>query len=126
MSQIMLDTTMAALEKGLDGTAARQRATAANLANIETPGYQPQVVSFEEDLRRALVAERNVLSGADASPIAKVAPRITAPNAEPVRLDGNAVDLETEVATLGRNSLQHSALLRLMGKKLDMLRTALK
>jgi flagellar basal-body rod protein FlgB len=134
LSRIMFDTTMAVLEKGLDGTAARQRATASNLANIETPGYRPQAVSFEDDLRRALAEERAITPGGSregqsagmASPVERVTPITEDGDVNPVRLDNNAVNIESEVATLSKNSLQHAAMLRLMSKKIEMMRAVLK
>ena len=50
----MLDLTMQAIQASLDGLAARQRITAQNIANSETPGYQAQTVSFEDSLASAI------------------------------------------------------------------------
>ena len=133
MSRVLFDTTMLALQKGLDGTAAQQRAIASNIANLETPGYQPQVVSFEADLRQALQAdakgaqawERPIMSDGT-SALERVTPQVQVEDAGPVRLDGNAVNVEAEVASLTKNSLQHTALLRLLSGEFDMLKTVLK
>ena len=43
-----------ALERSLDGFALRHQAIAANLANINTPGYVKQSVNFEQSLLDAL------------------------------------------------------------------------
>jgi flagellar basal-body rod protein FlgB len=50
----VLDLTMQAIQASLDGLAARQRVTADNLANSETPGYTAQTVSFEDSLSAAI------------------------------------------------------------------------
>jgi flagellar basal-body rod protein FlgB len=121
--RLLFDTTMAAVEKGLDGTAARQRATAGNIANIETPNYAPRVVSFEDDLRKALASERR--GGAERA-VEAVAPAMRQDDVGPVRLDGNGVNIEGEVATMSKNTLQHQALLRLMGKKIEMMKLVMK
>ena len=121
--RMLFDTAMATVEKGLDGTAARQRATASNLANIETPGYAPRVVSFEDDLKKALAAEGR---GEVAKTVEAVTPVTGEGGASPVRLDGNAVDIEAEVATMGKNMLQHQTLLRLMAKKIDMMKMVMR
>ncbi len=47
-------TSTAALKKGLDAWAMRQRAHAQNIANAETPGYRRVVVDFEAKLKEAL------------------------------------------------------------------------
>jgi len=73
-----------ALSSALDGLAARQRAIADNIANINTPGFRAQRVSFED----ALAASVSNGSGV-------VAPRLER-SAEPTRTDGNNVNLDTE------------------------------
>jgi len=125
MPQILTDTTMTALEKGLDGAAARQRALAANIANLETPGYQPQVVSFEDELRHALSTASQGGAGA-VDEVARVSPTTTTEDASAVRLDDNSMDVEAQIATLGKNSLQQAALLKLMSMKFEMIQTVVK
>ena len=75
--------TSAALTSALDGLAARQRAIANNIANVNTPGYTAERVSFEDALARS-VAEGDGHTTAT-----------TARSLEPTRLDGNNVNLET-------------------------------
>ena len=76
--------SMVALTSALDGLAARQRAIADNVANIQTPGYQAKRVLFEEALAQA------VDEGTGA-----VAPQV-ARSLEPTREDGNNVNLDAE------------------------------
>ncbi len=47
-------TSIAAVSKSLDACVMRGRAIAANLANINTPGYQRIEVAFESQLKQAL------------------------------------------------------------------------
>lgn len=114
--QTLYDVTMAVLEKGLDGTAARQSAIANNIANLETPGYAPRQVSFEGELRQAI----------DKGRVEQVDARAQTMDAAAVRLDGNGIDLEAQVAKLSKNGLQHAALTRLLVKKLEMVKAALR
>ena len=58
--------TSAALASALDGLAARQRAIANNIANVNTPGYTAERVSFESALA-ASVAEHDGHVGDDAT-----------------------------------------------------------
>lgn len=76
--------TATALSSALDGLSLRQRSIAENIANINTPGYHAQRVSFEERLRAA------VADGTGA------APAEVARSQEPTRLNGNNVNLDTE------------------------------
>ncbi len=81
----MLDSvTMNALSSALDGLAARQRAIANNVANINTPGYRAERGSFED----ALAASVEKGSGVAAPTMAR--------SAEPARQDGSNVNLDTE------------------------------
>lgn len=76
--------TMNALSSALDGLGARQRAIANNIANVNTPGYQAQRVSFEEALAESVAKGSGV-----------TAP-VTRESLDPTRLDGNNVNLDTE------------------------------
>ncbi len=73
-----------ALNSALDGLALRQRVIADNVANIQTPGYQAQRVSFEDELSRAVKHG----SGAVTAQVER--------SLEPTREDGNNVNLDTE------------------------------
>ncbi|MBN9239740.1 MAG: flagellar biosynthesis protein FlgB [Micrococcales bacterium 70-64] len=76
--------TFNALSSALDGLAARQRAIANNVANVNTPGYHAQRVSFEDALAESV----------------KQGSGVTAPTTkkslDPTRIDGNNVNLDTE------------------------------
>ena len=76
--------TSAALASALDGLAARHEVISNNIANVNTPGYTAERVSFEDALARS-VAEHDGHTTAT-----------TARSLEPTRLDGNNVNLDTE------------------------------
>ena len=81
----MLDSvTAAALHSALDGLAARQRAVANNIANVNTPGYTARRVQFEDALSRSV-------QDGDGHAVAT-----TARSLEPTQLNGNNVNLDTE------------------------------
>jgi flagellar basal-body rod protein FlgB len=113
------DVTSSALERALGGEAARQRATADNLANVNTPGYRPRQVVFEDQLREAVSRHRR---GGDTEQVENVKPLAVADGSGPLRGDGNGVDLEAEMVRMAESGLHYSALLKLMGRKLSMLR----
>ena len=50
----LVDPTQRILEQALDGLSERNALIASNLANIDTPGYQPQSIDFESTLRAEL------------------------------------------------------------------------
>jgi flagellar basal-body rod protein FlgB len=81
---VLESVTAVALTSALDGLSARQKAIANNIANVNTPNYHAQNVSFEA----ALAASVKAGDG-------HVAPTTT-PSLDPTRLDGNNVNLDTE------------------------------
>jgi len=101
----MAEIASALIVKALDGLAARQVATAENIANANSPGFRPLRVSFEQ----ALAAARG-----DAAAIRAVEPRIgLAPAGETVRVD---LELTTAQATTGR----YGALTDLLNRQLQL------
>jgi flagellar basal-body rod protein FlgB len=84
---VIESVTSAALASALDGLALRQRTIANNIANVNTPGYQAQRVSFEDALAASVQAGDGHTAAA------------TARSLEPTRLDGNNVNLDTETVS---------------------------
>lgn len=81
----MLDSVSSlAMRSALDGLALRQRVTANNIANVNTPGFHAKRVTFENALARS-VAQGN--GSADTT---------TETSLEPTRLNGSNVNLDTE------------------------------
>jgi flagellar basal-body rod protein FlgB len=76
--------TLSALTSALDGLAARQRAIADNVANVNTPNYLAKRVAFEDALAKSV--ENG--SGAAQATIQH--------SLEPTKLNGNNVNLDTE------------------------------
>ena len=124
MSDFFVDPTSAALAKTLDGSSARERVLADNIANAETPLYTRKDISFEHELSAAL-------STADANPDAQIAaidriqpqshPDLTTPR----RLDGNNVEIEHEMANMAENSLRFDSSAQLLAMRIRLLRMAI-
>lgn len=108
-------------KKLLDVTALRQEAIASNLANLETPNYRRLDVaaSFQTEFQRAM-------SSGDAAQLAGVQAKLEAdPEAIASTRDGNSVQLETELAELQKNSLEHTLGTQLVSGALLRLRLAI-
>lgn len=143
----LTDSTMTILAHALDGLTTRQSLISSNLANIDTPGYQPQGVDFETALQNEVDAA-NLSSGSGAAPsdgpAADVAMKTTDPRhfssvggssassaattssfSENIRNDGNAVDLESEMTALTETQLKFSADSRLITGKFSQIYTVL-
>ncbi|GDY21615.1 hypothetical protein LBMAG56_29620 [Verrucomicrobiota bacterium] len=110
-----------AAKKMLDATAVRQDAIASNIANVETPGYKrlDLAPTFEAQLQQAV-------NGGDANQLRSLQPRL-AQDAKALsnRLDGNTVQLETELLHQNQNFVAHSLETQLITGSLLKLRLAI-
>jgi len=106
--------TFKALTSALDGLAARQRAVANNIANVNTPGYRAQRVTFEDAL--AASVERG-----DGSVAAT-----TRLSLEPTRLDGSNVNLDTETLSNIDTVLRYQFASNAIDGQFSSIRAALK
>lgn len=106
--------TFKALNSALDGLAARQRAVANNIANVNTPGYRAQRVSFEDALA-ASVAHGNGSVAAT-----------TAESLEPTRPNGSNVNLDTETLSNIDTVLRYQFASTAIDGQFSSIRTALK
>lgn len=104
----------AALRSALDGLASRQRATADNIANINTPHYLAARVDFESALRDAVSGGSGVA--------ASTGSRSTAPTRE----DGNNVDLDTETLSNLDTQLRYQLVSQATSNQFSSIATALK
>ncbi|MCL6548678.1 MAG: flagellar basal body protein, partial [Alicyclobacillus sp.] len=95
----------------------RQQVYAANIANVETPGYQRLDVSFETLLQSALTG------GLDAA--AAVQPQVVQPAATQIDNNGNNVDIDAEMASLAANQIRYDALVQTVQMDLARMRTAI-
>jgi flagellar basal-body rod protein FlgB len=106
--------TFIASTRALDAYALRHQTISNNLANINTPGYKRQEVSFEDQLAGALQAGSNPAGGA-AHTVSQVTPSVTTIRNTSARADGNNVDLESENIDLAVNTLRFEALSQQVG-----------
>jgi flagellar basal-body rod protein FlgB len=138
---IFNDPTVKALRTSLSGLQMRQQAIANNIANVDTPGYKAQAVSFEDALQAELAGppkrQPQVLQlGLDTTDGRHIPlqPIVKTYEAKPVtqmstdgtmRNDGNTVDVEREMAKLAETQLSYTALGQMTSAKLGVLRTAI-
>ena len=106
--------TQSALMSALSGLSTRQRAVANNIANINTPGYQAQRVTFEDALAASVAQGSGV-----------VAPT-TSPSLEPTRTDGSNVNLDEETLDSIETGLRYQFATQAMTQQFQSLTAALK
>lgn len=107
---------VSALEQFLSLNGTRASVIAANMANIDTPGYRTQDIDFQQTLHQALAA-------ADSGAPQHVAVRHVSNLVE--RPDGNNVDLDRESMLLSEVQLQYQLGTQLMKSRFHQLLSAI-
>jgi flagellar basal-body rod protein FlgB len=116
MSFLIGDNTSTTLHAALSGLAQRQRVTADNIANINTPGFLAGRVDFESSLKGALgQGETPAINGA-----------YTARSLEPTNTNGNNVNLDQETVIATETGLRYQLALNALDGKYNVMRTALR
>jgi flagellar basal-body rod protein FlgB len=125
--------TIDILSHALNFRAAKHNLISGNLANIDTPGFKPQKLKFDEELRRVVAK--------DVMPL-KTTNRAHFSHFSNARFTGNSrfaihgrhfsqveesekLNLDREMADLAQNNILYEASTRLLAKKLQALRSAI-
>jgi flagellar basal-body rod protein FlgB len=103
-----------ALHSALDGLAQRQRAIANNVANVNTPNYHAQRVSFEDALASAVEHGSGVATATVARSL------------EPTNTNGNNVNLDTETVSNIDTNLRYELATQAVSTQLAQVRDALR
>ena len=115
-------------EKVLDFLWNRQNVTLNNIANVDTPGFKSQYVTFEKELQnRIRTASFSDKPGIETSKaISAARPVLETTWTEGSRLDGNNVDRDQEQVELVRTAYQYQAMVNSISNDLNSLRSAAK
>lgn len=119
----MLDRILgrtAILEKALDASMLKNEAISQNISNVDTPNFKRKKVDFEEVLKEEI--QKSSISGIRTNDrhisigepnIQEVEIKLSEDNSfNPMRLDGNNVDIDSEMSLLAKNSLQYNMLVQ--------------
>jgi flagellar basal-body rod protein FlgB len=113
----ILDPTQLTLMRAISGATLRNTVLSNNIANADTPGFQPSDVNFHAALSDALDE-----GGASVEDVSFAPEQL---NTSAVRADGNGVDSEAEAAKLAENGLEIEALQQVASSRLQIMRTAM-
>jgi flagellar basal-body rod protein FlgB len=105
----MLPETGLRLERYLDLLSARQKLTASNIANADTPGYKTKDIDFRTELASASASAPNA---------------IDAPGLH-VKNDGNNVSLDREARNLSENAIRFAIASNLLQTQIRSIRSAI-
>jgi flagellar basal-body rod protein FlgB len=111
----LLDNTQLALESAMSGAMLRQSVLANDLANANTPGFQPEDVNFQQTLQSAM-ADGQSPTSVSYSPYSE-----SVTNSQ----DGNGVDSDTVNADIAENGLLYQDMTQIAATREGILQTAM-
>lgn len=110
-----LDSTQLSLEAAMRGSMMRQTLLTNNLANADTPGYQPEDVNFQGTLANAMQ------SGQSPTNVA-FTPYV---EAQTTSNNGNGVSTEQASAAVSENALLYQELTQVAAARQQILKSAM-
>jgi len=132
----LFDTSINLLGKSLDLRAQNHNRLSANIANAETPGYTPTALSFEKELQGVLrdkggatpsvTNPRHIALRNDAVGLDMVQGTVIDTSSNTAGLDGNGVELESEMGRMVENQIMYNANIQMLTKKFTSLTLAIK
>lgn len=116
--------------KALDASWLKHDVIAQNIANSETPGYKRKKVLFDNMLQDAMNANMTPLKRTNArhiaSPGADFSPVVISDFDAEMRIDGNSVDIDVEMAEQAKNSIKYNAMINQVSAQLRRLKASIK
>jgi len=114
-----LSSDLTHLGRLMDAAALRTRVIAHNMANVNTPGFTRSKVLFEAQLAEALTR-----GGRGAG--LEVRPEVALDPGGDVKVDGNNVHMEDEMAELVKTTILYNIINRIVSGRIEGLRTAIR
>ena len=131
---IFEQTNLPLLHKGLDTYTVRQKASAHNIANVNTHGFRRMEVQFEDELRKALKLDRGVNGikthenhiKIGAGRVDEVEPISYMPDDPELHSGINNVDIEHEMVRLAKAQLCFDFASRMSKRTFSGLRSSIR
>lgn len=115
------------LGKAANASQVRNEVLSNNLANVDTPNYKRQDVSFENYLQTAIAGNSSLDRAINNVRLDSLNTSIyTDTAALSYRLDGNNVDVDTENAYLAQNQIRYYTLVDSISQEFSRIKSVLK
>ena len=121
------------LSKAADASWLRNDAISNNIANVDTPNYKRQDVSFETELKHALRSSKYISLDKKVDAInsdgrlSHIDPRTYLDHSGfSYRLDGNNVDIDTENVELASNQIKYNGLIQSIDQEFKNIKSVIK
>lgn len=121
------ENTYSLIKKALDASLKRNEVIDNNIANVNTKGFKRSYVTFEEtlkdtqdDMNMTTTNEKHINQGKEYGQIEE-----QRDESDSMRMDGNNVDIDNEMANLAANSLKYNALISQINSRISMKRNVI-
>lgn len=116
------ENTYDLLKKSMDASALRSKASANNIANINTKGYKKFYVTFEETLNGSMGEDTMKTNNSKHMQTGSGSGDVTVKREEntSMRQDGNNVDIDLEMTNQAANTLMYNALVKQVNSKISL------
>ena len=104
----------------------KQQVTLNNIANVSTPGYKTQYVTFQDELKSKLDFYNQAGASKIQDAIGETSYRIHTKEDESSRLDGNNVNMDVEQVELASATIQYQMAINDINNEFNRIRSAMK
>jgi flagellar basal-body rod protein FlgB len=129
-NSMTVDSALSTASSAMEGLNKRSEVISQNIANIDTPGYQAEQISFESTLQHALntngtlaltTTQPGHISGllSETSNMAQISLK----EGGSARADGNDVNIDQELQQMTETGITYQAITSAVTKKLSLLKT---
>ncbi|WP_010282460.1 flagellar basal body rod protein FlgB [Bacillus timonensis] len=126
----LFSNTIYSLEKALDYSSLRQKAISNNIANVDTPNYKAQDVSFKNllsnEMNSQMSANRTNEKHFEFTNSKRSNGSLITKNDTAYNHNGNNVDIDKEMALLAENQIYYNAITQRISGKFNTLQTVIK
>ncbi|MCI1931036.1 MAG: flagellar basal body rod protein FlgB [Clostridia bacterium] len=122
----MFDNALFATEKLANYLWQKQKVTLNNIANVSTPGYKAQYVTFQDELKKRLEFDDNESSAQIKNDIGSTDMHVYTKEDESNRLDGNNVNMDAEQVELASTTIQYQMAIDSISDEISRIRSAMK
>ena len=130
LNSLLQSTQVSILEKALSAASLRHKVISNNIANVNTPKFKKSEVSFEDQLEVALNANNTSIARTHERHLPlktglNVEPTVNTITTTSLRSDGNNVDIDSEMASLSKNSIYYDAVAQQLNKYFSGIKSAI-
>ncbi|MGF2615642.1 flagellar basal body rod protein FlgB [Rossellomorea vietnamensis] len=123
----LFSNTIQSLENGLNYSSAKQKMISQNIANVDTPNYKAQSVSFKDQLSESISSMQAIRTNPKHFEFSSGGANGFALNAKPFQYNhnGNSVDIDKEMAEMANNQIYFNALSDRLNGKFNSMKTVI-